>query len=1095
MRSLDDDQRAAVRVRGTSVVAAGAGSGKTTVLAERYLSLIASGEAEVQGILTLTFTRKAAAEMHSRIFTLLRSRQGENPLFRKALQDFDSARISTLDSFASEVARAGCAGYGLPPNFVTDEDAYAELCRREALEFILRKTTDPTMAWMTSEYGIEALWEQVLVPIAQNYMKPGDPYDFTGVWKRQQTALARELPRLLNVLDSELLMLSETTDTGKLVSDARQAAEACLPLLGRHTDELLPLLERVHKIKKSGSRKGDYEVLASCVDAIKPASASAIEIIQTQVSAEEITRVYELLQEFQDRVIAAKQDAAVLGFADVFSLALRILREQTDIRRYYHAAISHIMIDEFQDNNEEQKEFIELVAGANSIEHPADLFYVGDEKQSIYRFRGADVRVFKTLSESLSATGGTRRTIATNYRSDPVLIAVFNAIFPSVFGSGSEAYEAGFTPLKDRGGASDTSAPVLQLFLKHEHENTDASPGTDLIPDTDAEALFVADYIAKAVRDAAMTVNDGTGGRRSARFDDFAILLRTTSHQQTFEQMLRRLDVPYRTDSVRSIYLEALANDLYSLLQLCLFPEDRRALATVLRSPLSGLSDDAVFELLGQKVECFSDAVNVEKLTRDDQSRYEQLNAMYRDVRSRAAHEPTSDLLHRIWYDYGYRYEYLSDPANHSYLEYYDYLIAYSKQAGRDNLVVFLDALRPNLGKAERLSDVTVLGRRSHGVHLMTVHKSKGLQFPFVIVASAEQGSLRGRNSSYLYDSDEYGLTIAAGSTQTDTVRTGSRANWFHTQGREEDRLQERAEMRRLLYVAMTRAEQLCIVTAVRKKPPKKSPEPGPGEEKSFLDLILPPLSSIADSTPLVTSGVIPDYTLIQSLGMGRRHGTPDTTSLRESLTKAPRRRPVLRLEWSVVALNEAMVAYQAHDTQRSSEPLPALPVDSVLDRYGLHAAFGTVTHWFAASELDGRSTGMPPNLERLFPLEVRDELVASAQSLARQAVTGVHVPAGAAIHSELPFVLALGVGARVLTANGVIDLAIVGSESVQVIDFKTDAVRTPDGYRYQMDMYRRAASSLFARETVVVDTLYLRDMKTVRSEPVETSEYETLIV
>ncbi len=1081
MTSLDTDQRAAVKVRGASVVAAGAGSGKTTVLAERYLSLIASGEADVSGILTLTFTRKAAAEMHSRIFALLRERRHEHARFRAAVDAFDTARIATLDSFAAEVARAGCAAYGLPPGFTTDEDSYLDLCRREALQFILHKADDPTMAWLTSDFGIDALRDEVLVPIARDYMKPGDPYDFSATWDLQQQALARELPRLLTQIDSELLMLTQTEGTQPTVSAAREIAAACLPLTDRALDELDHLLSMARSIKKTSSRKGDNGILASCVDALRPAVDSAREILVTQTSAAEITGLFELLEEFQHRVIAAKQDAAVLGFADVFALALRVLREQPDIRAHYRSNISHIMIDEFQDNNEGQKEFIELVAGSHADTRPADLFYVGDEKQSIYRFRGADVRVFKGLSSELSERGGSSLTLATNYRSDPALIAVFNSLFPSVFGHASEPYEAGFSSLKDRGGPSDSGSPVVEIYLKHKTRGAaDSDSPEDLLSDREAEALFVADYIARAVRSG------------KARFEDFAILLRTTSVQQVFEQMLRRLDVPYQTESVRSIYLEAIANDVYALLQLCLFPEDRRAYATILRSPLCGMSDEGVLLLLGQAAPGFSDHEIPGEMSPLDRDRYERLCDMYQDIRGRAAYEPTADLLHRIWFDYGYRYEYLTDPANHTYLEYYDYLVAFSRQAGRENPAVFLDALRPNLGTAERLSDLAVLGRRSAGVQLMTVHKSKGLQFPIVIVAAADQTSNRQGGGACLYHSDEYGLSIAVGGVDTDAPRARSRANWFHTRGKEIDELHARAEMRRLLYVAMTRAEKMCVITGTAKSSPAENPPPEPGSEKSFLDLLHRGITSLADSSPLVSLGEIPAFTLTQSLGMTRRPVRPDTTALRKSYEQAPRHLPLFRQDWTAVALNEAFEESQVDDqTMSAPEALPALPVDDTLERYGLHAAFGTVTHWFAAALLGGDDLrDLPPNLARLFPDDARSNLMEAAKALARQAVAIVDVPAGSTVYSEKPFVLALPVDDRVLTVHGVIDLAIVGPDQVRVVDFKTDALRRSGAYRCQMDVYRRAAASLFDRQSVVVDTLYLRDMKTVRADAVEAAEY-----
>jgi ATP-dependent exoDNAse (exonuclease V) beta subunit len=254
------------------------------------------------------------------------------------------------------------------------------------------------------------------------------------------------------------------------------------------------------------------------------------------------------------------------------------------------------MIDEFQDDNELQKRLLFLIASEpGDLDRPSlapdKLFFVGDEKQSIYLFRGADVSVFRRLSGEL---GTEAIPLSRNFRSEPVIIDMINAIFPSVMApsnpdNGREDFEASFERLDTRESTSGVTPRFVYLELPYR----DARGARDAFRDAaECEAWEVAHLVRDAVEGGSLLVADrGTGKARKARYEDFAILLRSTSKQVHFEKYLRLFGVPYGSENACGLFSEAVACDLYYALRLALYPDDRNALAAYLRSPFAGLSD------------------------------------------------------------------------------------------------------------------------------------------------------------------------------------------------------------------------------------------------------------------------------------------------------------------------------------------------------------------------------------------------------------------------------------------------------------------------------------------------------------------------
>ena len=1151
--ALDNDQRRAVEARGHTVVTAGAGSGKTTVLSERFLSLLADG-ADVTSILTLTFTRKAAAEMHKRIYGLLAARRGEHEYFETAFRAFDQARISTLDSFVSEIARSASADFGIPPTFSTDNVELESVCMQTASDFLLSHSEEPVLRRLAQERGPAALLEEGLARIAVEHMSPVHPTDFTAMVESQiaeaqgcaEASVAR-LEEFRRFVAADVTKNAGAT-AEKLI--ARFASIEQAPESPAEAEEVFSALDGLKQ--PPSSVKGEEKI------AFREAFTDAREHLSTLreclvlLEAEtDMRRLYALLDEFQELVIARKRASGQLSFGDVMELAIAVLEHNEAVAAWYRQRIRCIMVDEFQDNNERQKRLLELLAGDEG-----ELFFVGDEKQSIYRFRGADVTVFKRLSDSIRELGGHRIELRTNYRSAARLLSYFNRLFSGVL-TGVAEYEAQFAPLFARDnvpGASDAGVPrsaapgdaadvalhrkgpalsgspdepQVRLFLRDgrpdnngraessDYESGEAGNTDDrsqlesedgaVLADSEIEAFFVVETIFNTVQAGNLMVPDGSAGVRPAGYDDFALLMRTGGNQYEYERMLRRFGIPYHSDAVRSLYLEAPANDLYALLQLCVYPADRYAYATVLRSPLVSLGDESIINLLTELPEPFAELPSSlrAKLGRDDADRYEHGCALYADLRSRADREPVTSLLHTAWYDYGYRHLYLDHPANHGYLEYYDFLCALAVQYETEGLAAFLDAVRPQLGQFEKTDELEVLGRSSRGVNIMTVHRSKGLEFPVVFVVGCGATPQGGRDSAGLWSSHpEHGVTINLKPPEgKSSGTTRSAANLFVTRVQEQNRAEEAAELRRLLYVAATRAETHCVFTGVY----KPSKQAGGREPKSFLELL----------EPFMDNGLPVEWVGDRSTGERRAAGVDMSAPAPELLDSWYSSAPVREIPEEPAAaspsgLNEVYrMAFDIADADaREAGALPDFHCEASLDREQLHAAFGTLAHWCAAEYIGGKLNAdagpstvarrLPERVVAAFPPRLREEITGEAFERAVQAVDELVSRAGhiRAAYAELPFAMILpGDGsaeAAPCEVRGSIDLLLETDRGIVVADFKTDRFLDPAHYRVQMDLYRRAAAGLYGSEPRVV-IISMRDLAIHEMAAVDDDVYAAL--
>jgi ATP-dependent exoDNAse (exonuclease V) beta subunit len=1154
-KPLDSQQQQAVGTRRNTVVVAGAGSGKTTVLAQRFVHLVRDEHIPVDRILTLTFTRKAASEMHERIYRLLYEER-DNDFVAAQLARFDEAQISTLDSFCGRIVRAAAGRFGVAPDYRTDELELGELARTLSLDFMVRNRRNPVLARLVAANGFDNVQREGLARLATDYLTLVPEQDFAGMRARQLRELTDALERQIAELRSggERLLAIETEPSKAL--DERRDAIAALrwdllsPPAEPDEDYLTALRTRLEALLTFDRRAGkksdpNLESFRELGMELRRRAELVVSLGETLRLRDELGELFHLVATFRTELADEKRRRGLLSYRDVLTMAIHALAEFQDIRRFFASRFDRVMIDEFQDNNEDQKTLLYLLSlderaaadrvpdATASMLEAEKLFFVGDEKQSIYRFRGADVRAFKGLADELSAEGSEPVVLRTNYRSAKGLIDFYNLLFENVMQEDDEAaradYEARFEALEAGPAAASQPASVEILYAPREDLREDADAADDTLRPDEAEAYAIAERILAATAGDGRPIADSDGTTRPPGFGDVAVLLRSSGNQILFERVFRALGIPYQTQSVRSLFLEAPAYDAYAWLRLVTVPEDRLAYAAALRSPLTGLSDDGIGVVMtaratGEEAPDAQDLParpfdlseeHIGLLSTDDAERLAGAGRIYRRLRELADSAPHTELVSEIWYARGYRYLVLRDPSLHAYAEHYDYLLELARLYERQPLAAFVEALRGQLGQYQRPEDVEVDVHGRHAVQIMTIHKSKGLEFPLVFLANAgNTGRADGMGTSPFYISDEYGLTCNL-PTRDWSIANRERSNYFFQVGREEDKARDRAELKRLLYVAATRAQNHLCVSGVFTRQNSRSAD-------HLLNMVLrgigaDPETLAADTTGSQAGSVgaveLAPIPRVARSTLYRRRGKRSITDLagylQEVADASVPARAVGRRECSVTDLVDAAGhggptgdGAAAAPGAETNEPVsPGAGVGAGVEPPGTpEALFGSVTHAVVDAMVTGTASEASPVGLDALPRDLllrasEGELAALLPEAVELARRFVESPWGrrlreatGSLRVEAPFVLFHSGRNESAWISGQFDFYLEEEERVVVIDLKTDRQVEPERHALQMYLYRRAAEALSGKPAVSV-VHYLRHGKDCRVDTVFSDE------
>ncbi|NLZ76578.1 MAG: UvrD-helicase domain-containing protein, partial [Spirochaetales bacterium] len=1024
-------------------------------------------------------------EMHRRIHDHL-SLCNDDEEIRSQLASFSSAPISTIDAFCAQVLKGSAHEHGLSPEFRVDDEANLDLARRVARELLEAIPQNQGAKLLSGIYSPNDLVEEVLLVLSKNYPM-GVEFEAKRVADEIRTAVREAYQRMLVRFEWLLTTFQDLVPggTGKTIEKIAGFTQIWLKLLEEGDEEAIwkALVGNLGYFNRIRSNATNPTLVA-----IREAQEEYLDIRRKLavcaaffLNEENLEPIVEFVAKFLEEHRVQKRATSIVTFADVSSLAVKTLTDDKELRAFYKQAYRYIMIDEFQDNNEEQKHLLYLLAEkerseADGIPGVSDLsrdklFFVGDEKQSIYRFRGSDVSVFKMLAKELRAIGGVSVKLPRNYRSEPGLITWFNEIFPSIMKNGGEPFEADFEPLEFR-EPKEGIDPKITLAIKPYAagaEPDEEEPAEDSL----AEAYHLAAKIDHILNGDEYLIPSKNGPPRKPKPHEIAILLRSTSNQLHLERALRLFSIPYTVLMARSFFLEAITNDFYAMLQLLVHPSDRLSYAVVLRSPFCSIDDGALVDLL-QSEELFT---VVDTLSEVDRSKLLQTKSFFEELKEAATVQRLERLVFMLWHESGYAHHYIQNPHYHAYIEHYElfYRLAQTFQEEGRTLSEFLDYLRERLGRNERLEEMDLIREKEEGVQIMSVHGAKGLEFPVVVLANAGSGvRSRGKKLSTIsgYSLPNH-LDAAIVTGELGKVeRIGTLADLFD-EGEETAR--ELAELKRLLYVALTRAETHLVISGAFHKQNRNID----GKKSTFLLLLCQALGIDPDNPSLEHGKIL--FELIEDVPSDVFYQDRDAEVPIEELkpwyerAKDPYRAQALR--YAVTAL--------APEVERTFvKELPGIASDAFLGEKECSALFGTFVHRLIEAHLKKEDLSDPlfymeDSFKELLTKRETEAVLSDALLLSDNFI---HSPLcmdevlGHPFTSEMSFFSRLRHEDRTVVAEGAIDLLVDQGDEILVIDFKSDRFVDEEAHRFQIETYIDAARRLYKKKTRGL-IVYLREI------------------
>jgi ATP-dependent exoDNAse (exonuclease V) beta subunit len=755
---LNEQQLAAVEAGGEVFVSAGAGTGKTAVLVERVVRAVTERGLDVDSVLVITYTRRAAGELRTRIRAAL-AEHGRHDLAR----ELDGAWISTIHGFCARLLRAYPLAAGLDPRFRELDEAQAAVLRSEAFGEALAEFCAggaPQRLELLATYGSDRL-RRMLTSVYETLRAAGRELDLAVAARPELGERADELCAVATSLASD----SEATDA------QRRTAAELLELLAR--DRRPDRLMNLNGFKARGDRAAAY------CEALAAVEQAALD----EAAARDRALLQELLTLFAERYAEAKARESALDFEDLQLEARDLLRSQPELREREQARFRSILVDEFQDTNRLQTEIVDLLRTPET-----ELFFVGDEFQSIYGFRHADVGVFRERREAVERP----LSLTLNYRSRPEVLAAVNELFGSDFGG----------EFQELAAAAEFPDPVfghpVELLVTDKESYKDSG-----VHWRRGEARAVARRVRELVDGGAATPGE------------IVLLFAAGTDAEWYEDELRRAGLPTYRATGKGYFGQQQVVDLLAYLRLLQNRYDDMALVSVLASPFVGVSNDALALLrrVASRRPLFTGLEHAlppglgerdERLMRAFRQRYDRLvqtlpRLSLERLCEQIVAEHDYDLAVLAQWDGRRRYANLRKLARLAR--------SYEELRGPD-VEGFVRFVAEQEAVGARELEAVAEEEGADAVRLLTIHAAKGLEFKVVIVADAGRDRVPPSPDEILALPDgRFGFRVA------DPVTTKRRGAFDYEAVKEARQEAERAERLRLYYVAMTRAKERLIVS------------------------------------------------------------------------------------------------------------------------------------------------------------------------------------------------------------------------------------------------------------------------------------------
>lgn len=1104
LKDQADRKRASEDLDTSYIVEAAAGTGKTTLLVARILNLIKEKKAVPDEIVAITFTERAAAELKIRLQDDLSKALDEAGRdspdaehLADALWGLERMQVTTIHSFCAALIRERPVEAGVDPNFQVGDGLMASLIEEEVwdewLSGRMRRGDDSIRRALAIDITTKNMRD-----LAHKMLENRDVLDYLP--KPQGWTLAdHEFPRRFESAISDISARAskackkEDDKAATAIEDIKAEAEE-IKFLKTDEERAAHLFGlSIPSLKKKG-RQADWQP-AECLKEIRAEMDDLRDLHDTfrnWLAHNIIAELAAGLRDFVEKYKAAMTAAAILDFHDLLLYARNMLTAHPHVREYFRRRYKYMLVDEFQDTDPLQAEIIFFLSerdGTPAAEWekvkvaPGKLFLVGDPKQSIYRFRRADIEMYDSAKQSMGK--GHDLSIFQNFRCAGSLVGVVNEIFKDLIEVPPDgAYQPDYVALEF--GREPEEVPAKHgVYLMYPPERL-----RDEMPNVDErrrlETRAIAAFIKKLVYEHKWKIWDKNEKKqRPIELRDIAILLRTHKPVDPLEDALKLYGVDYRVIGGKFFFMRQEIQQLLAVLQAIDNPYNGVALVAALRSPFFGVSDEDIFNFHAD-----GGKLNYLEGVKDagaGGTPLEPAFTLLRRLHEKRNDLSAEDLLRELYQATKAPMIFLLKPGGeqrvHNLMKIADIARALADR-GVLTFRAFVEWLSEREQEEADEGEAATVETGDNFVRVLTVHKAKGLEFPIVILADLASGKMD--REPFIVDRRKGDIAIL----------TGSKHKGIRTLGYDESKLYEskrlEAEEKRLLYVAMTRARDLLVLPTYWVTPREVDKETRRPREGRLLHYLA---GKIPHPDEVGTADLIEGLEIYDTSDLDFEPEEPDT----------------LRVATGKKSIVPRAIEEQASDWQRSTEELTesagrgrplATPTEAVkweeqkamkpgtaapAPGPGEGTKFGTLVHnlfelvdWEKPGDLDSLAE------DEAAGLDLPEEKSTEASDMVLESLkseTMKRILKSDAYYKEVPFAVKGG-GASL---EGKIDVLFLEGDDIYVLDFKTDRVSGKDikaraeHYRPQAEAYARAVEAACGRPPREVIFFFLHPMECVQ--------------
>lgn len=1048
-KNIDGQKLAIATIDNNVSVSAGAGSGKTYVLVERFLHILEQKKSEgvaisSKEILAITFTRKAAGEMKERVRSEMKKRLPNDMegFWKGNLADLEHAQITTIHGLCSRMLKENPVELELDPAFNLAEefegDEFLESC---LVDFVRKglKNQDKDLLTLANAYGVTSTINQLkdLVGDIDDIVAFGD---LTAPYQENLMNEAAEKARLCHLIEELATREDLTKKTAEAVTLLKENLTEVLDGINKEPCDFTGYKTYVTKIPSTAKVKERLQEIREVQNFLVNLDADRASIPLVQAWQK-------VLQGFAKYCRARKKQDDFLTFDDLEELALKLLKENEEVRHKYQEKFRYIMVDEFQDTNDRQKQLIYLLCGddANKL-NGRKLFVVGDPKQSIYRFRGADVSVFAEVRRAIEELGGENVSLTKNFRTKESIVNACNYVFTQLLGS-------------------DKSKDIYfeEVVIGKEEQTGGEKPVLLQVPFDDATKSVAREMEAAVIAKHIKELHDDS----EVPYEKIAILLSAMTKCDTITEALENFDIPYKVVDGKGFYERQEVLDFLHLLTVLANRHCSLELAGVLRSPYFGFDDEVItrmFLAANEEKRCLWDVLmdfDSSSLKDENQELMKYAQVTLENLRNEAMLLALPELLQKIMCTLNLdAVLYLQDngAAKQANVKKLLGLAQEYCTAKQGTLASWLEQIA-NLRKAEARETAANLPV-ADAVTIMTIHKSKGLEFDIVYLPMLDRKGTS--DISTIKFHRKLGLGIKAllddGEVHESNVLQ---------QIKVEDKEMQKAEKQRQLYVAMTRAQNRLILSGAYKDGKTSDADNWFNDLRKILgasDIVEIPEKAKVDmrGEPLAPKkiygeeeGLMPDEELLEPLptygASGKNYFSP--TALQS----------YMHCQRQYFYQQEGMPALEAEGEGTNTDLPPHI--------------IGSIVH--KALELyDGQ------DLEKAFAMAL-EEYASGNFAGAKKAKTMLEQYVASELYKSLPKKklkeLRFALPMEEFIVNGVIDCVVETDGGLMLVDYKTG--RPPQvgeiklGYAYQLAIYKYAVEKLLGKKVVEAKLHFLQNL------------------